>query len=46
MKKIETVLIAGAGAIGLMVAGKLYEAIPESILVLAGGERLERYRRD
>jgi 2-dehydropantoate 2-reductase len=46
MKKIESVLIAGAGAIGLMVAGKLYEAVPESILVLADGERLERYRRD
>ncbi|MDR2343053.1 MAG: ketopantoate reductase family protein [Spirochaetaceae bacterium] len=46
MKKIESVLVAGAGAIGLMTAGKLSEAIPENILVLAGGERLERYRRD
>jgi 2-dehydropantoate 2-reductase len=46
MKKIESALVAGAGAIGLMVAGKLSEVIPENILVLAGGERLERYRRD
>ncbi|MDR3356580.1 MAG: ketopantoate reductase family protein [Spirochaetaceae bacterium] len=46
MKKIESVLVAGAGAIGLMLAGKLYGAIPEKLLVLAEGERLERYRRD
>jgi 2-dehydropantoate 2-reductase len=45
-RKIESALIAGAGSIGLTVAGALYEYDPECVSVLAGGERLARYRRD
>ncbi|MDR1933328.1 MAG: 2-dehydropantoate 2-reductase [Spirochaetales bacterium] len=46
MKKIESVLIAGAGAIGLTVAETIHSFDPRCISILAGGERLERYRRD
>jgi 2-dehydropantoate 2-reductase len=40
------VLLAGAGAVGLTVASAIYNYDPECIEILAGGERLERYRRD
>lgn len=46
MKPIERVLVAGAGAIGSMVAGQLYRWKPEAVSILASGERLERYSRD
>jgi 2-dehydropantoate 2-reductase len=46
MTAIETVLIAGAGAVGLTVADTFYRHNPRCVAVLAGGERLERYRRD
>jgi 2-dehydropantoate 2-reductase len=46
MKQINSVLLAGAGAVGLTVAGAIYRYDPECIAVLAGGERLERYRRE
>ncbi|MFP3091179.1 2-dehydropantoate 2-reductase [Treponema sp. TIM-1] len=41
---INSVLIAGAGAIGLVVAETIYNADPHCISILAQGERLERYR--
>jgi len=41
--KIKSVLIAGAGAIGLSTAEKIYKSEPDSISILAKGERLERY---
>lgn len=44
LKKIESVLIAGAGAVGLMLAEKVFETSPEFIYILAMGERLERYK--
>ena len=51
--KITKVLIAGAGAIGSMVAWQLHRASRAertecalSVSILAGGERLARYRRD
>ncbi len=44
MKEINSVLIAGAGAIGSMVAAQIFQARPESLSILAGGERLARYR--
>jgi 2-dehydropantoate 2-reductase len=44
MGAIETVLIAGAGAIGLMVADTFYRHDPRCVSVLAGGERLKRYQ--
>jgi 2-dehydropantoate 2-reductase len=43
---IHTVLIAGAGAVGLTVASQIYRYDPSAISILAKGERLERYRRD
>ena len=42
--KINTVLIAGAGAVGLSTAESIYASDPECISILAKGERLERYR--
>jgi len=44
MKEISSVLIAGAGAIGSMVAFQICRTMPEALGILAGGERLARYR--
>jgi len=44
MEKIETVLIAGAGAVGLTVASSIYEWNAKNIYVLAKGSRLENYK--
>jgi 2-dehydropantoate 2-reductase len=46
MHQIKTVLIAGAGAIGSMVAWQLYNHNPRSVSLLARNERLARYQRD
>lgn len=46
MKKIESVLIAGAGAIGAAIAWKIQQREPEAVSLLAGGERLARYRKE
>ncbi|MEN9354240.1 MAG: hypothetical protein RL318_1565 [Fibrobacterota bacterium] len=43
--EIETVLIAGAGAVGTLVATQFQRAMPGKVGILAGGERLARYRR-
>jgi 2-dehydropantoate 2-reductase len=44
--KINSVLLAGAGAVGLSIADSIYKADPGCISVLAKGERLERYRKN
>ncbi|OJF77368.1 MAG: hypothetical protein BKP49_02575 [Treponema sp. CETP13] len=44
MEKIERVLIAGAGSIGLTVANTILESQKADLRILARGERLERYR--
>ena len=44
--KIKSVLIAGAGAIGLLTAETIYKHDPHCISILAKGERLERYKRN
>ena len=44
--KINTVLIAGAGAIGLSTAVPIYKYDPLCVSILARGERLERYRKN
>jgi 2-dehydropantoate 2-reductase len=44
MKQIDSVLIAGAGAIGLLAAEALYRHNPGGVRILASGERLRRYR--
>ena len=44
--KINSVLIAGAGAIGLSTAESIYKYNPECISILAKGERLERYQKN
>jgi 2-dehydropantoate 2-reductase len=44
--KINSVLIAGAGAIGLSAAETIYKYDPRCISILARGERLERYQRN
>ena len=46
MQTINSVLIAGAGAIGLLVAETIYKAEPDSVSILAKGERLERYQKN
>jgi 2-dehydropantoate 2-reductase len=44
--KINSVLIAGAGAIGLAFAETIYKYDPNCVSILAKGERLERYRKN
>lgn len=44
MKKIETVLLAGAGAVGLTQASIIYQWNPKAIHILAAGERFLRYK--
>jgi len=44
--RINSVLIAGAGAIGLCVAETIYKYDPNCVSILAKGERLERYRKN
>jgi len=44
--KINSVLIAGAGAVGLSTAETIYRFDPTCISILAKGERLERYRKN
>ncbi len=46
MKNIEHVLIAGAGAIGLMVAHQIYNYNPKAVSILARAERLKRYQQN
>ena len=43
--EIQTVLIAGAGAVGTLVATQFQKAFHDRVGILAGGARLERYRR-
>lgn len=45
MEQIRSVLIAGAGSIGSMVASVLHEFNPSCVSILAGGERKKRYER-
>jgi 2-dehydropantoate 2-reductase len=42
--RINSVLLAGAGAVGLSTADTIFSADPASISILAKGERKERYR--
>jgi len=44
--KINSVLLAGAGAVGLSTAESIYKTEPQCISILAKGERLERYRKN
>lgn len=44
--QIKSVLIAGAGAIGLTVADTLLKYDAKNVRILAGGERLERYEKN
>ena len=44
MAEIENILIAGAGAIGTLVAHQFQQSLSCQVGILAGGERLERYR--
>ena len=44
--KINSVLIAGAGAIGLSTAESIYKTDPACVTILANGERLERYKKN
>jgi len=46
LMKINSVLMAGAGAIGLSIAETIYRSDPKCISILAKGERLERYRKN
>lgn len=43
VKDISSVLVAGAGAIGSMVAFQIFKKKRDAISILAGGERLQRY---
>jgi 2-dehydropantoate 2-reductase len=45
-KEIRSLLIVGAGAVGAAVAGIVGDSDPSAVSILAGGERLRRYRRE
>jgi ketopantoate reductase len=45
MPEIESVLVAGAGAIGTLVAHQFQRKFSGKVAILAGGERGERYRQ-
>ena len=44
--KIKSVLLAGAGAVGLPTAETIFRAEPQCISILAKGQRLERYQKN
>lgn len=46
MKEIRKALIVGAGAIGAAVASRIFDSDPESVAILASGQRAERYARE
>jgi 2-dehydropantoate 2-reductase len=46
MKEIRKALVVGAGAIGAAVASRIFDSDPESVAILASGERAERYARE
>lgn len=46
MNEIRKVLVAGAGAIGSVVASTIQKISPNTVTLLAGGERLERYTKE
>jgi 2-dehydropantoate 2-reductase len=46
VKKIDSVYVAGLGAIGASYAASLFEMDPECIKVIADKERIERYKKD
>jgi 2-dehydropantoate 2-reductase len=46
VKEISSVLIVGAGAVGVTYAGIIEDRLPGSVRVLAGGERLLRCRAE
>jgi len=46
MEEIRNVLIVGAGAVGSAIASIIHEREPGSVAVLAGAERLARYRAE
>jgi len=45
MMEIRDVLVVGAGAVGSAVAATIHDRESGAVRILAGGERLERYRR-
>lgn len=45
-REIRSALVVGAGAVGAALAGIIAQRDPAAVQVLAGDERLERYRRD
>jgi 2-dehydropantoate 2-reductase len=46
MHDIETALVAGAGAIGAIVAAGIHSALPGAVRILAGGERGQRLQAE
>ncbi len=46
MKRLDRVLVCGAGAVGSTYAAKLFERDPTCVSLVAGGERRERLRRE
>lgn len=46
MEKIKKVTVVGLGALGCAYAGKLFDMDPQGLTVLAGGERVARYKNE
>jgi 2-dehydropantoate 2-reductase len=46
LKHIKRISSIGLGAIGCAYNSKIYDMNPDGLKVIAGGERLERYKRD
>lgn len=44
MGRISRTVVCGAGAVGSAHAARLFDLDPEGVAVVAGGERLDRYR--
>lgn len=46
MMKIKKVSLIGLGAIGCAYGSRIYDMNPDSIKIIAGGERIKRYREN
>jgi 2-dehydropantoate 2-reductase len=46
MKQVKKALIVGAGAIGAAIASRIFETNPDSVAIMAFGERRDRYIRE
>jgi len=46
VRRISRTVVCGAGAVGSAHAARLFDLDPEGVALVAGGDRLDRYRRE